>query len=259
MRKIKLKIPLTSLGVCGIVSVMKNTLTFAVGNAKLGKEIATFSLPSGYTCPSAHLCLSKADRVTGKISDGEKTEFRCFSASQEAVFPAVRLSRWNNFEALKALGADYSRIASLIEKSLPVQDIVRLHVAGDFYSQAYFDAWIEVAKNNPTKTFYTYTKSLSYWIKRKNEIPQNLKLNASKGGKHDNLITEHSLKFAEVVLTEQEAIDKGLSIDHDDSHAFAQDSSFALLIHGTQPKGSKAGVALSALRKQGKGGYGKKR
>lgn len=144
---------------------MKNTLTFAVGNAKLGKEIATFSLPSGYTCPSAHLCLSKADRVTGKISDGKETEFRCFSASQEAVFPAVRLSRWNNFEALKAFGADYSGIANLIEKSLPKQDIVRLHVAGDFYSQAYFDAWIEVAKNNPTKTFYTYTKSLSYWIK----------------------------------------------------------------------------------------------
>lgn len=238
---------------------MKNTLTFAVGNAKLGKEITTFSLPSGYTCPSAHFCLSKADRVTGKVSDGEQTQFRCFSASQEAVFPSVRLSRWNNFEALKIFGSNYLEIANLIEKSLPKQDIVRLHVAGDFYSQAYFDAWIQVAKNNPSKVFYAYTKSLNYWIKRKNEIPENFKLNASKGGKHDDLIAEHSLKFAEVVLTEQEAVDKGLSIDHDDSHAYAQDDSFALLIHGTQPKGSKAGVALSALRKQGKGGYGKKK
>ena len=31
----------------------------------------TFSLPSGYSCPGASECLSKADKDTGKITDGK--------------------------------------------------------------------------------------------------------------------------------------------------------------------------------------------
>ena len=34
-------------------------------------KIYTISLPSGYTCPFAVDCLSKADRITGKITDGK--------------------------------------------------------------------------------------------------------------------------------------------------------------------------------------------
>ena len=51
----------------------------------------------------------------------------------------------------------------------------------------------------------------------------------------------------------------GLVIDHDDTSAYMQNNSFALLLHGTQPKGSKAAKALSALRKEGIGGYGKQK
>ena len=46
------------------------------GNAKLSKEIVTFSLPSGYSCPGAKDCLAKADRETGKIIDGKHQKFR---------------------------------------------------------------------------------------------------------------------------------------------------------------------------------------
>jgi hypothetical protein len=37
-------------------------LKFGIGNAKLGKAIHTFTLPSGYTCPGAEKCLSRFDR-----------------------------------------------------------------------------------------------------------------------------------------------------------------------------------------------------
>jgi hypothetical protein len=83
-------------------------------------------------------------------------------------------------------------------------------------------------------------------------------LNASKGGKLDNMIDQYNLKYAEVVYSEQEAKEKGLEIDHDDSHAYDFNHSFALLIHGTQPKGSKAAAAKSLLAKQGWTGYKKK-
>ena len=78
-------------------------LKFGKGNAKLGKKVYTFSLPSGYTCPAALECLSKSDRITGKIKDGPQTKFRCFSASQEALFLNVYDIRRSNYESIKSM------------------------------------------------------------------------------------------------------------------------------------------------------------
>lgn len=230
-------------------------LTFGQGNAKLNKKIATFSLPSGFTCPGALQCLAFSNRKSGTITDGKQVAFRCFSASQEASFPSVRKSRWANFEKLSSLNKD--EMMQIINASLPLNDVIRLHVAGDFFSQDYFDAWLEVAKLNPSRIFYAYTKSLAFWILRKNEIPNNFKLNASFGGKSDNLITSNGLKYAKVVFSVEEADSLDLEIDHDDSHAFLQEKSFALLLHGTQPKNMLSSKALYALRALGLGGYRK--
>ena len=43
----------------------------------------------------------------------------------------------------------------------------------------------------------------------------------------------------------------GLEIDHDETHAIGPGPSFALLIHGTQPKGSKAAAAIKRLKTEG--------
>lgn len=230
-------------------------LKFSQGNAKLDKNIFTFSLPSGFACPHALDCLSKANRETGKITDGKKTAFRCFSASQEALYPTVRKQRWHNFDALK--GATKDQMSGLIFLSIPSKaTMIRIHVGGDFFSQAYFDAWIDVARLMPEVTFYAYTKSLPYWIARLGSIPSNLILTASRGGRKDDLIDQYNLREARVVFSVEEAESLGLEIDHDDSHAYRNGPSFALLIHGTQPKGSKAASAKNALK--GLGSYPRK-
>lgn len=233
------------------------------GNAKL-KNIISFSIASGWSCPFADKCLSKADAVTGKITDGKHTEFRCFSASQESLYPAVRKQRFGNFEELRRMRT-VEEMAQALNSALPKVTrkgkgkIVRLHVAGDFFNQTYFDAWIEVAKQNPERIFYAYTKSLQYWVNRLGQIPGNLKMNASLGGKQDHLVEMYDLKYVEVCYSEAEAEAKGLEIDHDDSHAYLYEDSFALLIHGTQPKGSKASKAKSELAKAGWTGYRKEK
>jgi hypothetical protein len=150
-------------------------------------------------------------------------------------------------------------MVQLVLDSLPPSaGVVRIHVSGDFYSQTYFDAWLEVARRRPDTLFYAYTKSLPYWVRRKDELPNNLVLTASYGGTHDHLIEKHNLRYAKVVLSEAEAAPLGLELDHDDSHAMKQGPSFALLIHGSQPAGTEASKAISALRKQGEFGYGEK-
>ena len=236
----------------------------AKSNAKLaalGGVVYTFSLPSGWSCPGAKDCLSRSiqDKSTGKykILDGKDTQFRCFSATQEVVYNAVREQRQHNYDLLRK-AKTAPNMFKLIKNSLPKKaTVIRIHVGGDFFNEDYMKAWAAVAASSPKITFYAYTKSLNYWVnlKEKGQILSNFKLNASKGGKYDHLIAEHNLKYAEVVYTEQEAIDKGLEIDHDDSHAFLKDTSFALLLHGVQPKGSTAAEALKSLK--GKGSYSK--
>jgi hypothetical protein len=239
----------------GGITIMNSLLKFGKGSnnaklrkleLKLGRKVYTFSLPAGYTCPGASKCLTKFDRNIGKIVDGDKQEFRWFAASMEAVFTGFRDNNSSNLESLKKLNTEEA--TALILASLPTQaQIVRIHVSGDFFSESYFKAWINVAIASPNVEFYAYTKSLPFWIANMNRIPSNLHLTASEGGKHDALIGQYGLKNSKVVFSVEEASVLGLVIDHDDSHAATGNDSFALLIHGQQKKGSKAAEALKLI------------
>jgi len=228
------------------------------------RKIYSLDLLSGWSCPHAKDCLSKAivqDNGKRKIKDGKDTQFRCFSASQEVQYTNVYNSRKHNFDLLRNL--HFEDMVELINGSLPKNaGIVRIHVAGDFFSQQYLDAWYIVALRNPKTLFYAYTKSLRFWVGGVTEMPilHNFVLTASYGGRDDHMIDEFNLRYAKVVFSEAEAEELELAIDHDDSHAAKpslRDNSFALLIHGTQPAGSEASTALKKLK--GKGSYSRKK
>lgn len=252
-------------------------------NRKLD-DIPTFSIPAGHSCPFAKDCrscavnnpnlgLNTGRTVHGKkqklddrkfiVQDGPDTKFRCYTAIDEVLKPTVRNARWHNYLLLlAAVAKGREATVALIEKTLPAagkfghNPPCRIHVAGDFFSLVYFDAWCEVARRNPGRIFYAYTKALPFWVARRNSIPANLRLTASYGGTHDWMIERYGLRFAKVVMSVEEAAEAKLEIDHDDSHAYGTGGSFALLVHGQQPAGSIAAKAWSALKKLGMGGYG---
>jgi hypothetical protein len=232
---------------------------------KNGRKIYSLDMLSGHSCPLAKDCLSKArEKTDGKryIEDGKGISFRCFSASQEVMYNGVYNLRKHNFDLLRACKSSGAML-DLLSKSLPKNaGIIRIHVAGDFFSQDYFDAWLSLAALNPSILFYAYTKSIPYWLERKDVLKNlpNFVLTASRGGRKDNLIGRHKLRSVEVVFSKKEARAKGLQIDHDDSHAAnpnRRKQSFALLIHNTQPKGSDAAKAKSKL--DGEGSYSRKK
>lgn len=224
---------------------------------KSKRKVYSLDLLSGHSCPHAVECLSRViEDSSGRrtVVDGKFTQFRCFSASQEVVYPAVYNSRKHNFDMLRAC-KNSEAMFQLLNESMPVNlGIGRIHVGGDFFNRHYMLAWGMMAEANPDRLFYAYTKSLVYWLSFRDyftSIP-NLVFTASYGGRHDSKIDSEGLRYAKVVYSEQEAVDLGLEIDHDDSHAAnpsTQNDSFALLIHGTQPKGSEASKALQLLRK----------
>jgi hypothetical protein len=221
-----------------------------------GRTVYSFDLLSGHSCPMARDCKSRAvvgDDGRRRIEDGPETEFRCFSASQEVQYTNVYNVRSGNFENLRGLTTE--QIVERILAAMPDDlGICRIHVGGDLFSEAYLLAWVEIARRNPDRLYYAYTKSLPYWVANRALIEgtPNLVLTASRGGRRDDLIATHGLRSVKVCYTEAEAA--GLPIDHDDSHAACpslRDDDFALLLHGTQPKGSEAAEALKALKRDG--------
>lgn len=255
-------------------------LKFSVANAKIEnlamvptiagylankRKVYSFDILSGHNCPYAKQCRSAV--IVGadgkrKVVDGPETVFRCFSASQEALYTPVYNLRKNNGDEILALAAEsHIAAAGALWAAIPNNaGIIRIHVGGDFKTRNYFKAWLEVARQMPDRLFYAYTKSLPFWIAERETLRKlpNFVLTASRGGYKDDLIKKHRLRESVVVYTEQQALDLGLEIDHDDSHAAdpsRRKQSFALLIHGGQPAGSEAGKAVKALK--GIGSYGR--
>ena len=215
-----------------------------------GRKVYSFDLPAGHTCPGAMRCLSKV--VDGKIKDGPHCHFRCFSASQEALFPKVSASRQHNLAELRKCRG-WRQYYDILNDSLPNDcGILRYHVSGDWFNRSYLRGAVTLAEDKPDTLFYGYTKSLH--LLGGLTFPDNFRLTLSRGGKHESLIDTLNLREAVVVFSEDEA--NGLPIDHDDSHAALPGPSFALLLHGVQPAGSTAAKALQKLR--GKGSYGRK-
>jgi hypothetical protein len=217
-------------------------LKFSTGNGKL-KNRLIFSLPAGYACPHAGVCKTMADRATGNIMDLPQhngtiaDEYRCFAAMAETR-PTVREARWHNWDLLR------KTIHANGTQAILLRDLIDL----------------SLSKQRPKQKFYAYTKSLGMWYNLKDLIPSNFYLTASYGGTLDYMLPKYPAiyqRIAYVVYTEEEAANRGLEIDHDDSHCFG-DKPFALLVHGSQRAGSAASKALSQRKKDGGFvGYGK--
>ena len=243
-------------------------LGFSKNNAKL--EWPYFSLPAGYTCPFATVCKNFPAKWEGPVKGGKfkkpasweknvkpgpQAEIMCYAARAQGQYPGANIQAFKNLDLLKRMKTK-EKMANLIIKSMEYHglantDILRIHEAGDFFSQDYLDAWIEVAKRMPQTLFYAYTVSLPYYMARKNSLPKNFKIIASMDKHNEKFIMDNGLRYSRVVGSEEEARELGLPIDVDDSIAWGSDDDFALVIHGSQPKGSEAAETLKQNRKSG--------
>lgn len=240
----------------------QEVLKFHGPSSKISKLVNAYSLASGYTCPGAKDCLSRANRKTGKIKDFG--EFRCYAAMLEAVYPSLRKLVWHNTMLMKSIGDDRDKIVDLLERSLVMhkpefisgfKGIMRPHIGGDFFSKEYAMAVNDFAWKHKDMLVYCYTKSPHFF--HGESIAPNFVINVSSGGHYDYL--NSYFHEAHIVYSEEEAEELGLMIDHDDTIAMNPDSGdFAILLHGSQPKGSHAQQALQLLKRNGFTGYNKK-
>jgi len=214
----------------------------------------SFSIRSGYNCPMAHDCKSQAERRDdGKmqIVDGPNTLFRCFSASQEVLYPAVYEQREYNEQIIAIAARSWVEAGNLIADTLHKSaEFLRIWVGGDFRTLNLFRAFMHAAELRPDVIFYGYTKMTPFLVRFEDQMPANFRITASRGGKRDDLIDAYKLREAVVVYSEEQAERLGLEMDDDDSHALYAKGSFALIIHGMQPAGSEAGKVVHALKQK---------
>lgn len=87
---------------------------------------------------------------------------------------------------------------------------VRVHDAGDFFSDEYTTAWLRIMRARPAVTFYAYTKEVQRFRRLvEPDAPTNFRWCYSLGGKHDALLDPDIDRLADVFPTEDSIAEAG--------------------------------------------------
>ena len=200
-------------------------------NAKLKKGFETegylavsFGLPAVKTCPYADQCL-KGCYAT-----------KAFYRMSAAV--AKRARNWkatlsNDF--IYKMNADIETAKKKAERK-GLKLIVRIHDSGDYFSQEYADMWKEISSQNSDVEFYSYTKSVKFFIKDYMRLPSNLRIIFSMGGKTDNLINKNIHRHCQIFETSTDLRFAGYAdTSNDDSIAALAVTKFiGIVYHGSK-------------------------
>lgn len=142
---------------------LKGSKDRKVANAvnKAGKLAAisnTFGLPAGdqYSCPGM-------TEVCGAI---------CYANTLEKVYPSVRALLLHNFDLVKDAdqATTFALLDGLIADFVKASDkrgaekVYRIHWDGDFFSETYTAAWIEIIRKYDDVQFWVYTRVAAYAV-----------------------------------------------------------------------------------------------
>ena len=108
---------------------------------------------------------------------------------------------------------------------------IRVHSSGDYYSPAYLNKWVTIARNNPNITYYSYTKSVKM-IKNLENKPENLEIIFSEGGKQDHLIDYENDRHAKIFNNQADLLQAGyIDASGDDLKALTPNKKVGLIFH----------------------------
>lgn len=129
-------------------------ITISHGNSKIG-VCTNWNLPPILSCVQGIPCARD-----------------CYAVKLFKLYPNCRKAYLKNLYAVQSA---LDETMTLIRYHLSVHptDYVRIHVSGDFISQAYLDRWIDIATDFPEMQFLAFTKRYTFDY---NAAPNNLKI-----------------------------------------------------------------------------------
>ena len=195
-----------------MITKPKNLLTN--GNRELKADgIFTWSLPAlaaklstgknMLVCPSAGVCANL-----------------CYARSGTYNFSNVKAAHTKNLELIldNPIGWKNRLKEELKTKRYQGGKSVRIHDSGDFFSDAYFELWLEIASDNPDVFFYAYTKEVA--MVKRYELPNNFVIIYSMGGTQDHLVDKENDRHADV-FPSIEALQEAGYTDQEESDLLA--------------------------------------
>ena len=192
------------------------------GNAKLKRDgIYSFSLPAYKSACGKIICIGAKDCIEG-----------CYARTGFFKMSSVQKSYENNLTQTES-----KYFVGLVSRECIVKKIklVRIHASGDFYSLAYLKKWIEIAQLCPNTHFYAYTKALPLF--KKVELPFNLTIIFSEGGKYDALIDRSKDRHARVFPSLSALKRSGYAnTTKNDINAIGKNNRIGLVYHGGKNK-----------------------
>lgn len=135
----------------------------------------------------------------------------CYARNGTYLFSNVRGRHIQNLEyVLYHLEEWKAQMLSEVQHKKMKGKHVRIHDAGDFFSDEYLLAWLDIANLTPDVTFYCYTKEVSRF-KRLVEpnCPPNFRYLYSMGGKEDHLVDKENDRHADVFPDDVAILDAG--------------------------------------------------
>lgn len=177
------------------------------------------ALDGTITCPNASKCIKGCYAQMGAY---------VWTNVKAAHNAKLQLTRQLNFVQLMI-----DEINSKLKKSKNVY--IRIHDAGDFYSQEYLNKWIDIINNFKDKSviFYAYTKQVAMF--KQVNLPKNFIIIYSYGGKQDNLIDKSKDRHSWVFESTSELESTNyVNASDDDMLALTDNIKVGLAYHGSK-------------------------
>ena len=158
----------------------------------------------------------------------------CYAQKGNYRFPSVKKGLNNRYELSKK-----DEFVTIMNANILLErpTHVRIHDSGDFYSIAYLNKWVEIAKANKEVIFYAYTKSIPFFKPSKKSdtnflLPKNLIIIFSEGSKKDNLINTTKDRHSRIFKDINEMIKQGyINASDNDLNAITDNKKVGLLLH----------------------------
>lgn len=145
------------------------------------------SLTGKITCPFADSCVKF-----------------CYAQKGAYIWSNVKPAFEKRYELTKT-----DKFIDLMQKEIDRKkpNFVRVHDSGDYYSKAYLNKWLTIAKLNPNVNFYSYTNSIQFF--KEIELPDNFDIIFSDSGKQKHLIDTTIDRHTKIFDSENELLTAG--------------------------------------------------
>jgi hypothetical protein len=157
-------------------------------------------------CPSAGVCASV-----------------CYARNGTFNFPGVKQAHRDKLEwVLNDLPGWMETMKAEVAHKRYQGKHVRIHDSGDFFSDEYLMAWLEIARSAPGVTFYCYTKEVDRFRRivenrdgdHPDLVPPNFRYLFSYGGKQDRALDEDVDRVADIFPSFEAMEEAGYTSQH---------------------------------------------